>query len=97
MGVANSFGTGRAILIGTYADLIADNTITDNPNTGLLGFENTYALAMREDVAERLGLRTISDLARHQMLGGPYGSPQPPPARSLRAAFTSGFLERDDG
>ena len=62
-----------------------------------LGFENTYALAVREDVAQRLGLRTISDLARHQMLGGPYGSPQTPPVRSLRAAFTSGFLERDDG
>jgi osmoprotectant transport system substrate-binding protein/osmoprotectant transport system permease protein len=48
-----------------------------------LGFENTYALAMREDAAERLGLRTISDLARYQMLGGPYGSPQTPPARSV--------------
>jgi osmoprotectant transport system permease protein len=47
-----------------------------------LGFENTYALAVREDTAERLGLRTISDLARHP---------------TLRAAFTSGFLERDDG
>jgi osmoprotectant transport system permease protein len=68
-----------------------------------LGFENTYALAVREDMGERLGLRTVSDLARHQMLGGPHGSPQSPPAplappaRSLRAAFTSGFLERDDG
>ena len=47
-----------------------------------LGFENTYALAVREDAGERLGLRTISDLARHP---------------HLRAAFTSGFLERDDG
>jgi osmoprotectant transport system permease protein len=47
-----------------------------------LGFENTYALAVREDTAERLGLRAIGDLARHP---------------SLRAAFTSGFLERDDG
>jgi osmoprotectant transport system permease protein len=47
-----------------------------------LGFENTYALAVREDLGERLGLRTISDLARHP---------------TLRAAFTSGFLERDDG
>ena len=62
-----------------------------------LGFENTYALAMREDVARQLGVSTISDLARHQMLGGPYGSPPTPPTRSLRAAFTSGFLERDDG
>jgi osmoprotectant transport system permease protein len=47
-----------------------------------LGFENTYALAVREETAERLGLRAIGDLARHPM---------------LRAAFTSGFLERDDG
>jgi len=30
-----------------------------------LGFENTYAIAMREELAERLGIATISDLARH--------------------------------
>lgn len=47
-----------------------------------LGFENTYALAVRADVAQRLGLRGISDLTRHP---------------ELTAAFTSGFLERDDG
>ena len=47
-----------------------------------LGFENTYALAVRADVAQRLGLGRISDLARHPELSG---------------AFTSGFLERDDG
>lgn len=47
-----------------------------------LGFENTYALAVREETAQRLGLRAVSDLARHP---------------TLRAAFTSGFLERDDG
>ena len=47
-----------------------------------LGFANTYALAVRADVAERLGLRTIGDLARHP---------------ELRAAFSSGFLEREDG
>ena len=47
-----------------------------------LGFANTYALAVRAEQAERLGLETIGDLARH---------------RELRAAFTSGFLERDDG
>jgi osmoprotectant transport system permease protein len=47
-----------------------------------LGFVNTYALAVRADAAARLGLRTIGDLARH---------PQ------LRAAFSSGFLEREDG
>ncbi|HLK11983.1 MAG TPA: hypothetical protein VKW76_11425 [Candidatus Binatia bacterium] len=28
------------VLIGTYADLIKDNTIRDNPSAGILGFEN---------------------------------------------------------
>jgi osmoprotectant transport system permease protein len=47
-----------------------------------LGFDNTYALAVRTDVARRLGLERISDLGRHP---------------ELSAAFSSGFLERDDG
>lgn len=47
-----------------------------------LGFDNRYALAVRRDTAERLGLRTISDLARHP---------------GLAAGFDPGFLERDDG
>jgi osmoprotectant transport system permease protein len=47
-----------------------------------LGFDNTYALAVRTDVSQRLALERISDLARHP---------------SLSAAFTSGFLEREDG
>src|SRR5216684_1001102 len=47
-----------------------------------LGFNNTYALAVRADTADRLGLRTIGDLARHP---------------ELTAAFSSGFLEREDG
>jgi hypothetical protein len=33
------WGNG-VVLIGTYADLFEQNIITDNPNTGLLGFEN---------------------------------------------------------
>ena len=32
---------------------------------GNLGFENAYALAMRRDKAEQLGIRTIADLAAH--------------------------------
>lgn len=32
---------------------------------GPLGFENTYALAMRRDRADALGIRSIDDLARH--------------------------------
>jgi osmoprotectant transport system permease protein len=47
-----------------------------------LGFDNTYALAVRRDTAVRLGLRAISDLARHP---------------GLTAAFDPGFLERQDG
>jgi len=47
-----------------------------------LGFDNTYALAVLETRAARLGLRTIGDLARHA---------------ELTAAFSSGFLEREDG
>lgn len=47
-----------------------------------LGFNNTYALAMREAEAARLGVRTISDLARHP---------------SLRLGLTQEFLGRADG
>ena len=36
--------------------------------TGPLGFSNTYAVGMREETAERLGIRTLSDLARHPEL-----------------------------
>lgn len=47
-----------------------------------LGFENTYALAVREDVGERLGLRTITDLQRHP---------------EMEAAFSAGYIDRADG
>src|SRR5437899_365241 len=47
-----------------------------------LGFANTYALAVARATATRLGLRTISDLARHP---------------GLTAAFDPGFIDRDDG
>jgi osmoprotectant transport system permease protein len=32
---------------------------------GALGFENAYALAMRRDQADALGIRTIADLSQH--------------------------------
>ena len=32
---------------------------------GALGFENAYALAMKRSEAERLGVKTLADLARH--------------------------------
>lgn len=47
------------------------------------GFNNTYALALREDLAAALGVRSISDLARH--------------AARVRAGFSVEFMNREDG
>ncbi len=48
-----------------------------------LGFENTYAIAVRKETARRFGLRTLSDLARV--------------APQLTAGLTSDFIGRPDG
>jgi osmoprotectant transport system permease protein len=48
-----------------------------------LGFQNTYAIAVRRETAERFGLRTLSDLARA--------------APELTAGFTPDFIGRADG
>jgi len=48
-----------------------------------LGFENTYAIAMRRGSADSLGVRTLSDLARV--------------APTLRAGLTPDFIGRADG
>jgi hypothetical protein len=48
-----------------------------------LGFENRFALAVRAETARRLGVRTVSDLARE--------------APRLAGAFSSDFLGRADG
>lgn len=48
-----------------------------------LGFQNTYAIAVRRETAERFNLRTLSDLARE---GGQLG-----------AGFTADFIGRPDG
>ena len=50
--------------------------------TAPLGFNNTYALVMRRSEAQRLGVRTISDLQRHP---------------ELKLGLTHEFLERQDG
>lgn len=47
-----------------------------------LGFNNTYAIGMQEDVAARLGIRTISDLREHA---------------DLKLAFSNEFMDRADG
>jgi osmoprotectant transport system permease protein len=48
-----------------------------------LGFQNTYAVAVRRETAARLKLETLSDLARV--------------SRTLRAGLTADFIGRPDG
>jgi osmoprotectant transport system permease protein len=48
-----------------------------------LGFENTYAMSVRTEMADRLGIRTISDFARV--------------SRDMRAGFTADFIGLPDG
>jgi osmoprotectant transport system permease protein len=48
-----------------------------------LGFQNTFALAVRPETATRYRLRTLTDLARE--------------GRHLTAGFTPDFIERPDG
>ena len=50
--------------------------------TDPLGFNNTYAIGMKEAVAARLGIRTISDMKRHP---------------DLVLGFGSEFMDRGDG
>jgi osmoprotectant transport system permease protein len=50
--------------------------------TAPLGFNNTYALVMRRSEAQRLDIRTISDLQKHP---------------ELKFGLTHEFLERQDG
>src|SRR5437764_13333149 len=50
--------------------------------TAPLGFNNTYALVMRRSEAQRLGIRTISDLRKHP---------------ELKVGLTHEFLDRQDG
>ena len=47
-----------------------------------LGFNNTYALVMQRERANKLGIRTISDLQKHP---------------ELKFGFTHEFLDRQDG
>jgi osmoprotectant transport system permease protein len=50
--------------------------------TDSLGFNNTYAIGMREDRAAQLGIATLSDLAAHT---------------DLRFGFSNEFMDREDG
>jgi osmoprotectant transport system permease protein len=47
-----------------------------------LGFDNTYAIGMKEELAEKLGINKISDLIDHP---------------DLRFGFNNEFMDRNDG
>lgn len=64
---------------------------------GALGFENAYALAMRRGHAERLGISSIDDLARHAprlVIGGDLEFFSRPEWTSLRSRYGLEFAER---
>jgi osmoprotectant transport system permease protein len=61
---------------------------------GELGFENAYALAMRSERAQALGVRTLADLARHApmlSIAGDYEFFGRPEWQSIRQAYGLAF------
>lgn len=76
----------RELLAGknaeTNAEIRAELATRGVAMTDPLGFNNTYALAMRQDEAQRLGIHKISDLAAHP---------------DLTMGFSNEFVTREDG
>lgn len=72
---ANREGASQESLPRLLAD---DDILISKP----LGFNNSYALAVRREMAERLSLVSIKDLASHP---------------NLRIGFSNEFIDRDDG
>ncbi len=70
---------GEDVTLDNLSDALEERGVGATPP---LGFNNTYALGMRESHAEELGIRTISDLNEY---------PQ------LRLAFSNEFMDRADG
>src|SRR6516165_7598575 len=80
-------GTIATEILKTDSSVSLDQIRSSLENLGVgmtapLGFNNTYALVMRRSEAQRLGIRTISDLQRYP---------------KLRFGLTHEFLERKDG
>jgi osmoprotectant transport system permease protein len=80
-------GTIQEVLLHRSGAAGADSMRAELARLGLamsdpIGFNDGYAIAMPESVAARLGIRTVSDLARHP---------------DLRLGLTHEFLGRADG
>lgn len=66
-------------------------------NVGELGFENAYALAMRREQADDLGIQTIADLAEHapeMKIGGDYEFFGRPEWAQIRQTYGLQFAEK---
>ena len=64
---------------------------------GRLGFENAYAFAMRRDVADRLGIETLGDLAREASrltIGGDIEFFERPEWLAVKQAYGLDFAEQ---
>lgn len=68
--------------VSTSREIAAVLAARDLGTSPPLGFNNTYALGVRPDLAERLAIRTLSDLRAHP---------------ELRLGLSNEFLERGDG
>ena len=82
----------RDVVLSELRDTLArDHGVT---LLGSLGFENAYALAMRRDRAESLGIRTIDDLAARAgslTMGGDLEFFERPEWTALRSAYGLAF------
>ncbi|MBI1338393.1 MAG: ABC transporter permease subunit [Phycisphaera sp.] len=64
---------------------------------GSLGFENSYALAMRRDLAQQLGIQTIADLVPHSpgmVIAGDFEFFGRPEWRALRDGYSLAFKDQ---
>jgi osmoprotectant transport system permease protein len=78
--LANEVAAGQAIRTETdMRDALAKKKVVMSER---LGFNNTYALGMREELANQLGITKISDLRKHP---------------DLKLGFSDEFMERQDG
>jgi osmoprotectant transport system permease protein len=71
--------TNSALSLNEIRDALAQFGVG---TTESIGFNNTYALVMRRSEAQRVGVRTISDLRKHP---------------ELKIGLTHEFLDRHDG
>ncbi len=86
---------GRAVVLREMEDWLREEhgILT----LGSLGFENAYALAMRRDHAQSLGIRTVSDLARASpglTIGGDFEFFGRPEWNALEDAYGFSFEDR---